>query len=290
MLTSLIRLSTREILHRVDTYGSVNNSVHMTRWRRRLSASMARNQRQIVDYAAVIAYDGRAFAGYARQPHQLTVEGLLRDALATHIKGFRRLVVAGRTDKGVSAIAQVVSFRGDSFQRIDTIYSRLNALAPHAFWCRSLQHAPYGFHAQFWATRRRYCYLHPATPEELRRSSIINAQLQALEGTRCMFSFSRQIPPQVNTTRRVFRARCYPAHVDHTPVLTFEIEAQGFLRQMVRVLVSTAIKRGHPSEPTTILRTIAAEHNRHLTEEPAPPEPLRFVSAHYAPWSPLVCR
>ncbi len=260
----------------------------MTQRAQRLRARKAVNKHQIADYAAVLAYDGQAFAGYARQPNMVTVEGSLRHVLSKYITGFRRLAVAGRTDRGVSAVAQVVSFRGDYPQPLEEISHHLNAVQSDALWCRSLQYAPYGFHAQFGATRRRYCYLHPATQEEWARSSLINTQLTNLEGRRCMFAFSRGTRPGASTIRRIYRSRCYPAHINDIPVLNFEVEAQGFLRKMMRVLVSTALKHGRHTEPPDILCTIAAQRDRRLTEHPAPPEHLRFAAVHFDQWSPLV--
>ena len=114
-----------------------------------------------------LAYEGTAYHGWARQPGQRTVEGLLGDVLATVLREPVRLSVAGRTDAGVHAWAQVASFacaRRDL--RPDTLRLSLNALLPPDIAVSRVSPAPSGFTARE-AASRTYQYrlwLSPVKP------------------------------------------------------------------------------------------------------------------------------
>ncbi len=98
-----------------------------------------------------LEYDGTDFAGWARQPGLRTVEGELARALATLLGGALALTVAGRTDRGVHARGQVVSYEGPP-----AAVAALNALLPHDLVVRSSRTAPAGFDARDDAVARGY--------------------------------------------------------------------------------------------------------------------------------------
>lgn len=264
----------------------VHDSIQKTRWARRLAQRKERERLIGFDYAALIAYNGTAFSGYARQPNRPSVEGTLRQVLEPQVRGFKRMAVAGRTDRGVSALAQVVSFRSEEPQDTERLQQQINQACPEALWCRQLLRAPHGFHAQFWATHRRYRYFYPYSEELESKIPKINEQLQNLLGTRCMYAFSRETPEGQNTVRTLTHAKAFFAYFDTRPAICFEIEAHGFLRQMVRVLVGTAVVHGLASETDHTLAEIARSQRRDLTADPAPPEPLIFAGVRYIDWCP----
>src|SRR5215217_3799520 len=100
-----------------------------------------------------LEYDGTAFAGWARQPGHVTVQGELERALRTLIGTEAHLVVAGRTDRGVHAWGQVASYDGPPAG-----LGGLNALTPHEVSVTAVTRAPEGFNARFDARSRTYCY------------------------------------------------------------------------------------------------------------------------------------
>ena len=109
-------------------------------------------------YRIDFAYDGSRFHGYARQPEVRTVQGELEAALFK-LTGTVETAVAGRTDKGVHARAQVVSFETDEALDTVRIFRSLNRqLAPEIAVTR-VGVAPAGFNARFSATGRAYTYL-----------------------------------------------------------------------------------------------------------------------------------
>jgi len=107
-------------------------------------------------YKLLIAYDGSGFHGYARQPNVRTVQGELEAALFRLI-GEVETSVAGRTDKGVHAVGQVVSFSTGEILDTRTLRSLNRQLAPEIS-VLALGYAPEGFSARFSATERAYIY------------------------------------------------------------------------------------------------------------------------------------
>jgi tRNA pseudouridine38-40 synthase len=257
------------------------------RTRRRLERARARRRAAGADHAVVIAYDGAAFSGYARQPGRDTVEARLRDALEAVAPGLRRMAVGGRTDRGVSAFRQVVSFRSDHPVAPDAIAGAVEESAPGRLTCLSAQTAPRGFHAQFWAIERRYAYLHPAGEEELALVAPLDALLRRLVGERSFFAFARETPPGRSPRRRVHAASCRLGHIEDRPLLVFELAASGFLRRMVRVVVATALEAARAGAPADTLARLADAEDRAGTAPPAPPEPLRLERIVYARWTPV---
>lgn len=257
-----------------------------SRWVRRIADHRARTRARGADHAVVLAYDGRRFAGWARQPERRTLEGCLRGALEPWVPGLRRVAVAGRTDRGVSALGQVVSFRADTRLDLDRIGAEIDAAAPGELLCLRARHPPRGFHAQFWARARAYTYLYPASPELWARAAVIDRRLRALIGRRCFRAFSRETPVGRTTVRHLLAAGCRPGHWHDRPVLRFEFRADGFLRRLVRVLVATAVESGFDAVSDSILRDLAASGDRSRTASPASPEPLFFLGPQYDGWMP----
>ena len=81
-------------------------------------------------YAGLVEYDGAAFAGWAAQPGLRTVEGVLSEALSTVVRQPVKLAVAVRTDAGVHASGQVVSFQAQTDLRPALISYKTTAVLP----------------------------------------------------------------------------------------------------------------------------------------------------------------
>lgn len=234
------------------------------------------------DYGAVLAYDGRRFAGFARQPDCDTVEAALRQALEPFAPGLRRLAVAGRTDRGVSATAQVISFRCDAPLAPGRIEAAIDDVRPGALSCRSAFLAPRGFHARYQATERRYAYLHPE--DNAPSVERLDAMLQRLVGERDFAALGRDLPQGRSTVRRLSSASCRGGHLEGRPVVVFELAADGFLRKMARTVVATALHRAERSEdPDALVHALSDPDQPRL--RPAPPEPLRLIGVRYPDWS-----
>ncbi len=115
--------------------------------------------------ALTVAYDGADFSGFARQPSQRTVQGELEQALSIALRRPIEIVGAGRTDTGVHALGQVVSFPHDDIDLDERALLRsLNALVGDGISVREIRRARDGFSARFDAIRREYRYRIVAGP------------------------------------------------------------------------------------------------------------------------------
>ncbi|HEY7935480.1 MAG TPA: tRNA pseudouridine(38-40) synthase TruA [Solirubrobacteraceae bacterium] len=199
-----------------------------------------------------IEYDGGDFGGWARQPELRTVQGELERALYTvlgeqgHDSDSLTLSVAGRTDAGVHAWEQVVSYRHEA---VDPL--RLNALLPADIAVLACEPAREGFDARRDATSRTYCYRvfnrrersvsHRQTalwwPRPLERAALDQCA-QAIIGRHDFTAFT---PTETGHTH--FERRILDAHwrVDGE-LLEFWITADTFMRHMNRVLVGTMLE------------------------------------------------
>jgi tRNA pseudouridine38-40 synthase len=107
----------------------------------------------------VLAYDGTDFSGWQQQPGRRTVQGVLAEALGRLTGEEIQPAGSGRTDAGVHALGQVVSFHTRSQLPAATFQRALNALLPHDVLVVAAGEAPAAFHAVRDAKRKRYCYL-----------------------------------------------------------------------------------------------------------------------------------
>ena len=204
-----------------------------------------------------LEYDGTDFRGWARQPEERTVEGVLRDALGAVFPYWVGLAVAGRTDTGVHAIGQVASVTVDGGPPLERAPEALNAVLPNDVAVLAAEEAAEGFHARFSARSRHYRYVvlnrRERAPLEARRSlwwprEIDDDALQRSAATIVGERDFRAFTPR-ETQHEVFvrdvRAASWERRGDH---LHFTIVADSFLRHMVRTLVGTMLERPEAME------------------------------------------
>jgi tRNA pseudouridine38-40 synthase len=194
-----------------------------------------------------LEYDGTEFAGWAAQPGLRTVQGTVETALGTLLRRHVRLTVAGRTDRGVHARGQVASHDGDPAP-----VRNLNALLPDDVAVISSEAAPEGFDARRDARSRTYRYrVHTrSAPSPFERGralwwprpvdrAALDACAATLPGTHDFTAFTPSDTDHVRFERDVLRAEWVDEPGD---VVAFWIEADTFMRHMVRVLVGTMLE------------------------------------------------
>jgi tRNA pseudouridine38-40 synthase len=198
-----------------------------------------------------LAYDGTGFRGWQRQRGLRTIQGVLEDALERLLGGVPKLATAGRTDAGVHARAQVVSF--DTAVDPDRIAHALNGMLAPEVVVVDARVAPNGFDARFSATAReyryridlgevpdpfsaRYVWHRPGEPAvaEMRRAASL------LIGEHDFASFCRRPPDDRHTVRDLERLSI----VREDTRLEVAARADAFLHQMVRSLVGTLLAVG----------------------------------------------
>jgi tRNA pseudouridine38-40 synthase len=210
------------------------------------------------------------------------VQGVLEEALATIVRREVRLTVAGRTDKGVHARGQVASHAGDPALR-----RSLNGLLPDDLAVLESEPAPNGFDARRDALSRTYRYrllLRPApSPFERNRAlwwprpldhEALAQCAAALAGTHDFTAFTPTETDHVRFERDVLRAEWIPESED---VLAFVIEADSFMRSMVRVLVGTMLGGIAPEA----FKQLLEGRPRSAAGATAPPHGLYLESVRY---------
>ncbi|MDP2481765.1 MAG: tRNA pseudouridine(38-40) synthase TruA [Candidatus Palauibacterales bacterium] len=204
-------------------------------------------------YRATIHYDGSAFAGWQVQPEVRTVQGEIEGALRRlGIEG--RVQGAGRTDAGVHAAGQEISFDAPSSWTADEIARALHSLLPADLWIEVLREAEPEFHPRFQATGRRYEYYIASgrsgrAPYRRHMTSCIEPEpdldalrsvARSLPGRRDFGAFAKSGQPDVSTVCAVEEASWHRTELGD---LRFTIVADRFLHRMVRYLVATMVQQ-----------------------------------------------
>lgn len=241
-----------------------------------------------------LAYDGTEFAGFAENVGVRTVGGELRAALERILRHPVELVVAGRTDKGVHAAAQVVHFdTGDQLEP-DRLRRSLNKLLHPEVAIFAVTPVSSEFHARFSAIRRSYRYQIAngpvADPFTARTSwwvlptldvEAMNAGAASLLGEHDFATFCRRPEradgSQASLVRRVLRAQW----TQTDPLLVFEISAQAFCHHMVRSIVGTLVEVGRGRIDAAEIAGILAARDRGRCATLAPPQGLTLVEVGY---------
>ena len=235
-----------------------------------------------------LAYDGTGYAGWQSQPDRRTLQDTLEAVLGQILGHPLRVAASGRTDAGVHAFGQVVSFDTDSQLSADVLFRALNAELPRDMAVVAAEEAPAGFHARRDARGKRYRYVIRdgrvsnvfernfawQVPCRLDEARMARAAA-VLVGTHDFSSFETTGSPRASSVRTVTALEIArdPADADR---LLIEIEANGFLYNMVRSIVGTLVEVGwqtrDESWPADVLA--ARSHRRRANRAGARP---RFV-------------
>jgi tRNA pseudouridine38-40 synthase len=237
-----------------------------------------------------IAYDGTDFHGWQRQPGIRTVQQVLEDALHEVTGEVVSTTASGRTDAGVHALGQVVHFLTASRHTTETFVRALNAHLPADVRVWTAIEKPQAFHATLDARSKRYRYVIDngayADPFQLRYSWHVRRRLDtaamahasaALLGRHDFHSFETDWPNRISSVRTIFDVAVNRAG----DRVTIEVEADGFLYNMVRAIAGTLARVGTGKRPESWVAEVLAAENRAEAGPTAPAKGLFLIKVRY---------
>ena len=241
--------------------------------------------------ALKVAYDGTYFHGFQKQPGLRTVQGVLEACLASLTRSVCPVKGAGRTDAGVHAKGQVVSFCCEDWPvPVDRVVPALNGALPEDIAVLAAAEVPPGFHPRYDAVRKVYRYtifrravrcplarlyaLHFPGPLDMAR--LVEAT-DLLVGRHDFRAFQNAGRPVKSAVRTLFTCRVQ----EDRDFLHFWFAADGFLYQMVRIIVGTLLEIGRGRLAPAVIDEALKSGERRLLGPTAPPHGLCLEEVHY---------
>jgi tRNA pseudouridine38-40 synthase len=243
------------------------------------------------NFKITIEYDGTRYHGWQRQKEDATIQGEIEKALWVMTRKRVTLNGSGRTDAGVHAFGQTANFRCDTDLVPEMFQRGLNSLLPDdivIIECRRVENT---FHARYDVKSKIYhykIYNHPV-PAAINRSYVwsIRKQLNIMGmrsaisyiiGSQDFKAFEGAGSPRAQTTRHIMAADLIES--DHR-LFTFRIEADGFLRFMVRNIVGTLVDVGLGKTSPAEFQQILESRDRTKAGATAPPHGLCLMEVKY---------
>jgi tRNA pseudouridine38-40 synthase len=241
-------------------------------------------------FKLTLEYDGTAYAGWQRQPNQPTIQEAVEAALRRIAQADISAIAAGRTDAGVHALGQVVSFKTEKPLSPGEWRRALNATLPDDISVRSAEEASDDFHARFSAVRKLYAYriLHRTDRSALERGRSwhlygklnLDAMREAsrhLVGTHDFSSFQGHPTDVENPVCDLRRLEI----IKDQDIVRIEIEADRFLKQMVRAMVGTLAEVGQEKRNPEEMKKILDAKDRRAAGYTAPAHGLYLIAVAY---------
>jgi tRNA pseudouridine38-40 synthase len=241
-------------------------------------------------YRMLVAYDGGPFRGFARQPGLRTVQGDIEDALGKVVREPITTTGAGRTDAGVHALGQVMSFRrADPVEDIPSVWRSVNAMVGPAISVLQFEEASEGFDARFSAVARTYEYMilsrrihdpfsrHTAWHHE----SPLDVEAMAQAGTHLIGEHDFRSFARVEEGQVPIRTIELLEVEQEGHLVVVRVRANSFLQQMVRSIVGTLVKVGEGKVGPGSMPQVLEARDRSAAGPVAPPHGLFLVSVDY---------
>lgn len=255
-----------------------------------------------------LAYDGTNYRGWQIQPNGVSLQAVLERALQKYTGETIKVAASGRTDAGVHAVGQVVSFRTSLPAPCEGFLHGLQNRLPDDMMIRKVEEAPADFHARFdsiskryryvihnspirWPFLRNYVHWHRGRLDDL----AMHDAAQVLVGTHDFRCFETDWPNRKTSVRTVFEAKlarydlaAVPALAGAPPVpgddfVCLDITADGFLYNMVRSIVGSLIHVGRGRWTADDIRQILENQSRRHAGDTAPAQGLYLMEVTYPP-------
>ena len=238
----------------------------------------------------IVQYDGTDYAGWQRQKGPLTVQEVIENAIQTLTGQETAIHAAGRTDAGVHALHQVLNFHTESRIPIDRWPVALNSRLPDDIVAISAEAVVDEWHARFTPHLKTYRYVienspfpSPLTsryawhcPEPL-DVELMNRAAGDLVGMHDFSAFRAAGSSVKTSTRHVTMARCQRLDTQ----VHFSVQANGFLYNMVRIMMGTLVDIGSGRRPADEVKRLLTTQDRREAPATAPPQGLCLVAIDY---------
>ncbi len=240
-------------------------------------------------YRMIISYDGTRFKGWQRLPGENTIQGRIESALSDIFDQPIEIHGSGRTDAGVHAAGQVASFRAPIYDR-KRLLAQLRHRLPEDIGIVSVEYASERFHARLSATEKTYCYrvwnsskpdvfgrlYRTPVPQALDEEAMERAMALCL-GKHDFLAFCSNKHFKKSSVRRLYEFSLRRKGDE----LCFVLRADGFLYNMVRILVGTVLEVGMGQRAPETIPALFASRRREDAGDTAPARGLCLVEVGY---------
>ncbi|GAB2696002.1 tRNA pseudouridine(38-40) synthase TruA [Paenibacillus thermoaerophilus] len=225
----------------------------------------------------IVSYDGTAYSGFQTQPHGNTIQDKLELAVKLLTGDTVKVVSSGRTDAGVHARGQVIHFDTESRIPAERWAIAMNSRLPDDIVVLEAQEVDQSFHARYSAKTKTYAYTinNNKFPDVMRRKQELHhprpldweamrEALRHLEGEHDFTSFCSARSTQASHVRTIYRTRIDhlgDRHPDYQGVYRIFVTGNGFLYNMVRMIVGTLIEVGEGRRSSSEIPEILEARN-----------------------------
>lgn len=239
-------------------------------------------------YFLEIAYNGKNYFGWQRQPEQISVQQVLEESLSTLLRKEIKITGAGRTDAGVHAKQLFAHFDFDEIQNINELVFRMNSFLPKDISIKNIFLMSEDAHARFDATEREYEYVISLQKDpflldfafQVKKTPNVNLMNEAADlllHHRDFQCFSRS-----KTDVKTYNCTIVKANWEtRNNTLIFTIVADRFLRNMVRAIVGTLLDVGYGKTSLQDFKTILKSKSREDAGASAPAKGLYLTKVVY---------
>lgn len=239
----------------------------------------------------IMAYDGSRYHGWQRQSNAETIQEVVERKIKVMIGEPVKLIASGRTDAGVHALNQVCNFTMQSDIDPEKIKKGLNSLLPDDILIRAADYVPLEFHARYSVKSKVYEYRvlnkedldiflrnymwHVRNPLD---SKVMAKCLSLLVGRKDFSSFKSSGSGNMDPVRLIMRAEL---HGPEDRLMRFVIEADGFLRHMVRNIVGSVVEVGLGRMSFDVFKEVLESRDRRAAGTKAPAQGLFLIEVKY---------
>ena len=239
----------------------------------------------------VIEYDGKEFNGWQKQPNKLNIQGTIEKAIETITKEKVEVIASGRTDAGVHALGQVANFKTNSNIPIDKFAIAINSNLKKSIIIKSAEEVDERFHSRLSCKKKTYRYiinnskygtaiyrnLETCIKEKLDIEKMKEA-IKYFEGEHDFKAFKASGTSSKSSVRTIYKAEVIEKENDR---IYIELTGNGFLYNMVRIIVGTLVEVGIGKIKPEDIKKIIESKDRKNAGKTLPPQGLYLLKVDY---------